>query len=372
MSDITPEKGDSEPRARIVWVRKGAPRAEDPESIVKRLLRTPVIVHLFMDRPDKIFDPNNLGNYLESTLGANFKVHQHGDLIKHVQTTLSLRKDDISSALAKAKCSAYSNFSYLQTLSEEERIKLESEAIDFDPAVPYRELAQAQILEMQGGYPNVRRLVRNGYYEISELGNAYRTLLPQEFRGVQEDGRHVSLIITGRGIGNMEGRFGERLHMRGGFASGGIGVISTTGLVDAPGKPIEVERALRTDFPDEEILRRAVDKYGGINGSIIEEIVNEMFADRMLHYEDERLNEVVRGLSLSWILFGLGETGRISSCSTTDLMRGTPDLTKICRLHDGHWQEEVIKTQVKKPGDPEFCGYHQDIFGSLQSSTQLH
>src|SRR4029078_245770 len=145
--------------------------------------------------------------------------------------------------------------------------------------------------------------------------------------------------------------------------SGSIGVISATGLVEAPGKPLELERAYRMGgslpmFDDQEkndrIRQFLKDNNNVLDPHKMDEVIKEIFADKMLTPEDSRINEAVKGMTLSFILSTLGEWGKASCCSTSDLSKGEPDTEKFCRLHDSHWQEELMETQIKKGDKPEF------------------
>lgn len=379
---MTQEKGGTDnppPKAQIVTISGGEikPRLDDSNSVAERLLKHPTVIHIFTDSPDRIFDPARLAEYIKTTFGPNFAVEYHGDITQFTLSQSPDKRREVVASLAKAKCATnrrHGLFPY--PLSDEEKIQLENQALDRDIAVPFREFADKQARDERG----IPRLSNNDYYEIFSLGDAFRRMIPDRLRGIHNDVINSVLIISGRGIGEKErGLWGDAIHMRAGFSLGALAVVSTTGLVEAPGKPLELERAYQArerlgggppHFDRQEYNQRIFDALHRNNNvldyALIEQVIEKIFTDRMLHYEDPRLNEAVKGSALSMIMFTLGEYGKASQCSTTDLQRGEPDLTKTCRLHDGHWQEEVIASQIKEPQNKEFCDYHQQIFDKLK------
>ena len=373
-----PNKDDSlfapAPRVRIRTVagHEAVPYSDAPGAVVERLLKKPVFVHLFTDGPDRVFNADHLATYLGNTLGPNFTVQNHGDFTQFILSQKLQDREEVIRRFAMSKAATKGSI----PLSVNEKMQLEQQSIDRDPAVPFREFARSQSLSERR-----ERLIHNDYYETSALGAAFLYLLPESMRTPHDSRRDTVIVVTGRGIGNMESSYLGRpiLHMRGGFSYGNVGVVSTTGLVDAPGKPVELGRAYQRgqqlggglpDFDRQEynqIIFEAIRKNGNVlDPKLIEQTIQEMFADRMLHYDDPRLNEAIKGIVLSMSLFTLGEHGQAAQCSTSDLSLGEPDISKFCRLHDAHWQEELLATQIKQPDQPEFCDYHQTIFEKLK------
>ncbi|EKD85950.1 MAG: hypothetical protein ACD_37C00570G0001 [uncultured bacterium] len=336
---------------------------DSADAVVARLRAKPVIVNLFIDGPDSVFDPQELADYLIHSFGSNFHVENHGDIMQ--VALLTKDKEFIVGSLAKAKLVRYGGYGPPLPIGEKDKFRLEEEVLLRKPGVPIRQFLREQRLT------KFDSLSLNGYYDVWSLRDAYSQMLPEELRG-SESSRQVALVITGRGIGQMEQ---GRVHMRGGGSMGTLSVISTTGLVDAPGKPIEVEVAMdRTNrlgflpnFNDPELTRQFIEviKERGLSQEIVEETMNMMFRDKMLSHDDPRINEAIKGMALSFVLYTLGEYGKVFQCSTTDLSAGSPDLSKFCRLHDSHWQEELIAVQIKNPGQPEFCDYHTELFDKL-------
>lgn len=351
------------------------PRDESPKGAAERLLRRPIIIHLFTDGPDRVFDPDAFAEYLGQTFGPNFTVLKEGDIMKYAISHNPEKQPEIVSRIAGAKLAKLGRY---QDLSDAEKTQLEEEAVGRGEGIPFREFARSQ--ELQRHRPFGDRLHHNDYYELSSLGNAFYAILPDQVRTPTDGRGHSVVVVTGRGVANKEG---GGIHMRGGFSSGNVAVTSTTGLVEAPGKPLELEHAYQSGaqlggglpvFDREEYnqtIYEALRKNGNVfDRALIEQTIQEMFGDRMLRYEDPRLNEAVKGITLSMIFSTLGEWGKASQCSTTDLSVGMPDISKTCRMHDAHWQEEVIATQIKKPGQPEFCDYHTEIFDILKEKDR--
>ena len=107
-------------------------------------------------------------------------------------------------------------------------------------------------------------------------------------------------------------------------------LISITGLVEAPAKP--------KDF----YLKKQM-------GLSIEELQEE-YQGRFLDHGDLRMTEVLKGYAMQAILFHLvGDP----FCDDKD-----------CRLFNGHWQEEVLHSQMD--GQYEFCPRHEKILRELR------
>lgn len=364
-----PSEGkQDQPPIKITFLTETEKVSDEPEAVAERLLKKPVVVHLFTDGPDKTFDPASLKEYLSATLGPNFTIEYHGDIVQFALNENPNNREQMIAALAKAKfAKRFERFaSSPVSLTDDEKKLLETQITDRDPQTPIRAFAASQRLGKQ-------RVLDNEYYDISLLGNAFQSLIPESMQVTDEKASHTALVVTGRGVANPEG-FG--IHMRGGFGSDRVSVISTTGLVEAPGEPLEVTSAYNSSlgmvhFDKEEYnqrIRKAIKDNNNVYDAelIRKSVQNELFFNRMLHHEDPRINEAVKGMALGFIIFSLGEFGKASQCSTTDLNAGTPDTTKFCRLHDSHWQEELMATQVNKAGKPEFCDYHTKLFSQLK------
>lgn len=143
--------------------------------------------------------------------------------------------------------------------------------------------------------------------------------------------RHAHIIFTSIFFGTWDEE-DMRYHLR--LSSNGFpSLISTTGVVEAPAKPREFYRKKRIEGrepPENEV-----------NG-------------KFLSNNDERLTEVMKGLSMQTIFYHL---------------TGEPFCTNPrCRLFNGHWQEEIIEAQTI---DPEFCNSHGQLLERINEKMEI-
>ncbi len=103
-----------------------------------------------------------------------------------------------------------------------------------------------------------------------------------------------------------------------------------TGIVEAPAKPREFYLKQRL----------------GIERTILK----KEFAGRFIDHNDLRLTEIIKGYLLQAIFHQMGEK---IFCHD-----------KNCRLHNAHWQEELIQSQLDSPS--EFCPAHRRILRELR------
>lgn len=139
----------------------------------------------------------------------------------------------------------------------------------------------------------------------------------------------VELIITDKLIATYENT-DRRLHLRAaiyGFPS----VISTSGIVEAPAKP-----------KDYYLYKQ---KYSQLKiWELKEAEVKRRFKNRFIDYGDGRLSEVIKGYIAQAIFFHF---------------TGEPFCRKKnCRLFNAHWQEYLIKSQIKSG---KFCREHKEM-----------
>ena len=109
-------------------------------------------------------------------------------------------------------------------------------------------------------------------------------------------------------------------------------VISTTGIVEAPGKPKKY------------YIEALANKAAGLEISPIKEKYQKQFID----YNDSRISEVMKGYALQIIFYAL--TGN-AFCEA-----------KQCRLNNAHWQEDLIHSQINIG---RLCNYHKEIIQDL-------
>ncbi|KXA94111.1 hypothetical protein AKJ37_07980 [candidate division MSBL1 archaeon SCGC-AAA259I09] len=158
-------------------------------------------------------------------------------------------------------------------------------------------------------------------YDGFKLLSASRELLGEDELNTQ----HIHLIFTNCYFGTWDEK-DKRYHLR--LSSYGFpSLISTTGIVEAPARPSEFYRMKR--------------KRG-------EEPSEEQVNGKFLSHNDVRLTEALKGISMQAIFYHL--TGE-PFC-----------VTPLCRLFNGHWQEEVLESQMDRP---EFCSAHEKILENL-------
>ncbi len=99
-------------------------------------------------------------------------------------------------------------------------------------------------------------------------------------------------------------------------------VISTTGIVEAPAKPREFYLSILTQNVDS---------------------VKKKLSGKFIDYGDERMTKVAAGYVLQILFFFI--------------TNGDPFCEDIsCRLHNAHWQEDLIRIQVE---NPSICTKHR-------------
>lgn len=110
-------------------------------------------------------------------------------------------------------------------------------------------------------------------------------------------------------------------------------LVSTTGIIEAPAKP----RAYYL------IMQHSIAQ--GLNV----ESLKEKFRGKFLEYHDKNLGQVAKGYVLQAIFY------YITSEPFCD--------SKECMLHNAHWQEELIHSQIKSG---KLCERHQKILKSIR------
>jgi hypothetical protein len=168
-------------------------------------------------------------------------------------------------------------------------------------------------------------------YDGFRLQAVLRDLLPEgEFNL-----GHAHIVFTNRLFGTFDegdGRYHARVSIYS-FPS----LISTTGIVEAPAMPKEYY-----------VIKR---QYAALGGPIPLKELREKFRGRFIDYDDERLTEVMKGYVMQALFYHL----------TFD-----PFCDEItCKLHNDHWQEEVIESKLK-PREREFCDRHQEMLDGVK------
>lgn len=148
----------------------------------------------------------------------------------------------------------------------------------------------------------------------------------------EKDGRRsgdVGIVITDRLIATYEDT-DKRLHLRA-AVYGEPSVVSISGIIEALVKP-----------KDYYLYKQRYSQLG--IWELEEEEVKRKFKNRFIDYGDIRITEVLKGYISQAIFFHL--TGE-PFCQKKD-----------CRLFNAHWQEDLIKSQIKSG---RFCKQHREM-----------
>lgn len=145
---------------------------------------------------------------------------------------------------------------------------------------------------------------------------------------------HAHILFTDQLIGS----WGEDRHHARAVVCGFPGIVSLTGIVEAPAKPREYY---------------ALKQHGQIvHSGIPPELLAQQFADRILTHGDPRITEAAKGYALQAIFWqAFPENGPF--CDNPK-----------CRLYNAHWQSEVIEAQVNSG---KLCEKHAKM---LQSAVK--
>jgi len=169
-------------------------------------------------------------------------------------------------------------------------------------------------------------------YDGFRLQAVLQELLPADEFSVE----HAHVAFTNRLFGTFD-EGDRRYHARVsvyGFPS----IISTTGIVEAPAKPREFY-----------LLKQQYASLGMADVPL--EVLKEKFGGRFIDYDDERITEVMKGYVMQAIFY--------------HLMLEPFCPNEKCRLHNSHWQEEVILAQLG-PKEYEFCERHAAILEKIR------
>ncbi|MFQ5788727.1 MAG: DUF6775 family putative metallopeptidase, partial [Thermodesulfobacteriota bacterium] len=142
---------------------------------------------------------------------------------------------------------------------------------------------------------------------------------------------YIKLIFTSRLFGTFEKK---RYHARV-ILMGMPTLISTSGIVEAPARPKDYY-FLKAGFIQ--------------SGKKISEL-DKIYKGRFIEYDDSRITPVLGSYALQTIVYEV--TGK-EFCDNSS-----------CCLHNSHWQEEVINTQL----EGKLCSKHHQIILGLSDST---
>lgn len=150
----------------------------------------------------------------------------------------------------------------------------------------------------------------------------------------------IDILITDKLIATYED-VDKRLHIRA-AVFGYPSVISTSGIVEAPAKP----KAYYLQKQKYSMFRI---------WELKQEEVKRRFKDRFIDYHDRRIPEVLKGYVSQAVFFNL--TGN-PFCGK-----------KTCRLFNAHWQEDLIRAQIRSG---KFCKIHQQRLEIIKEEVGCH
>jgi hypothetical protein len=170
-------------------------------------------------------------------------------------------------------------------------------------------------------------------YDGIEVMHVLGALIPPQERGLDS----VHIILTNQLLGTWEAA-DCRYHARV-VVFGYPSIISTSGVVEAPARPREYY-----------VLKQRYQALGMQDAAVLR--LGDDFRGRFLDYGDSRLAEVMKGYVAQSLFYHLSGD---PFCENED-----------CRLYNAHWQEEVIRSQIKA-GSP-FCSFHEKELQNLGGS----
>ncbi len=269
--------------------------------------KLPCQIHLYHEGASSALNLEEIATYLREKLGK-IEVKQQGSLLA----------------------------GHLSRLSEDERAKEADNLARGLAAIKVRRLggdSHPFSEPLRGEIEYEKRYLRRPsskpvgiLYDGFRLENIFSGLIPEEYLNRE----HLHLVFTNQLFGTWDEN-DRRYHARA-SVYGLPGIISTTGIVEAPAKPREFY-----------LLRQRYDILGKGDAGILE--LKKKFEGRFIDYDDDRLSEVVKGYCLQALFFHL---------------TGDPFCRdKNCRLYNAHWQEELIAAQVG--GSYELCPFHEEI-----------
>lgn len=218
--------------------------------------------------------------------------------------------------------------SIFKNLPDSAAIELASSRV-FKPRRPFeRHEPKIEEIEFEKIYSHDTAKLENiVYYDGFEMQKIITKLIPEEELRLE----NFHIVFTNRLTCTYD-NYDYRYHGRALIGSNPA-IISTTGIIEAPAKPREYYVELMTNMTQ------------GLNL----EPINKKFAGTYLEYHDKRLSQIVEGYLLQALFYYL--TGD-AFCETRD-----------CRLHNAHWQKDLLYSQLEFG---KLCEKHQKIFDDLE------
>lgn len=198
---------------------------------------------------------------------------------------------------------------------------------------PSRGLASGEPLTAEIDYE--MRRISNPRWKIFGIlydGILYKKIISDVINEGRLDFEHCTILLTNQLFGTWD--WGDRRYHARVSLYGFPSLISTSGLVEAPAKPKEYYLKRRMGTPVE--------------------LLKEEYEGRFLDHGDLRMTEVLKGYAMQALFFHLTED---PFCQDRD-----------CRLFNGHWQEEVIHSQLD--GRYEFCPTHEAILKEVRGRVK--
>ena len=110
------------------------------------------------------------------------------------------------------------------------------------------------------------------------------------------------------------------------------GIISTTGMIEAPAKPREYYLKM----------------FENVSQGLNLDVLKKQFKGRYLEHHDEKLSEIVKGYAMQAIFYYLTAQ---PFCESKD-----------CRLYNAHWQEDLLHSQIVSN---KLCDQHQKTLDEI-------
>jgi hypothetical protein len=262
---------------------------------------------------------NDIGLPIPSTID----IYEEGDLNGLDLTRLGEYVEEITRIPFRRKGNLYKKISKkkLETIAIEfGRIRVKDPGKRFVPGIPHP--AEVDYEKRRIGDPSSKT------FGILYEGALYQTSVSNLIFQRGPVFERCVILFTNQLFGTLDrnsGRYHARVSLYG-FPS----LVSTTGLVEAPAKPREFYLKKQMGLPLHDLKK----EYQGL----------------FLDHGDLRTTEVLKGYAMQALFFHL--TGD-PFCDDKD-----------CRLFNGHWQEEVLHSQMD--GQYEFCPKHEKILKRIR------
>lgn len=206
----------------------------------------------------------------------------------------------------------------------------------FNPLIPFEKHVPAseEVTFEENSFTNLTNTSNIVMYDGFEFKQIIANAIPQSES--QSDMFH--LICTDKLICTYD-YDDYRYHGRAVICSN-PGIISTTGMIEAPAKPREYYLKM----------------FENISQGLNLDVLKNQFKGKYLEYHDVRLSEIIKGYAMQALFYYL--TGQ-PFCESRD-----------CKLYNAHWQEDLLHSQTISN---KLCSQHQkvldDIFNYLKNCS---